>query len=72
MKTKIPLGTALAAIILLGLMAPLVKADTLVNTDFEQESFSKTVDYMEYVDKIRTPADRDAFMADVIGDPTCI
>ena len=49
MKTKIPLGTALAAIILLGLMAPLVKADTLVNTDFEQESFSKTVDYMEYV-----------------------
>jgi hypothetical protein len=49
MKTKTPLGTALAAIILLGLMAPLVKADTLVNTDFEQESFSKTVDYMEYV-----------------------
>jgi hypothetical protein len=49
MKTKTPLGTLLAAIILLGLMAPLVKADTLVNTDFEQESFSKTVDYMEYV-----------------------
>jgi hypothetical protein len=49
MKTKTTLGTILAAIILLGLMAPLVKADTLVNTDFEQESFSKTVDYMEYV-----------------------
>jgi len=49
MKTKTTLGTLLAAIILLGLMAPLVKADTLVNTDFEKESFSKTVDYMEYV-----------------------
>jgi hypothetical protein len=49
MKTKTTLGTLLAAIILLGLMAPLAKADTLVKTDFQQESFSKTVDYMEYV-----------------------
>jgi hypothetical protein len=49
MKTKTTLGTILAAIILLGLMAPLAKADTLVKADFEQESFAKTVDYMEYV-----------------------
>jgi hypothetical protein len=49
MKTKITLGTLLAAIIFLGLMAPLVRAETLVKTDFEQESFAKTVDYMEYV-----------------------
>jgi len=49
MKTKTTLGTILATIILLGLMAPLAKADTLDRTDFEQESFAKTVDYMEYV-----------------------
>jgi hypothetical protein len=49
MKTKTTLGTLLAAIILLGLTAPLAKADTLVRDDFEQESFAKTVDYMEYV-----------------------
>jgi len=49
METKITLGTLLASIILIGLMAPLAKADTLDRTDFEQESFAKTVDYMEYV-----------------------
>ncbi len=49
MKTKTTLGTLLTAIILLGLMAPLARAETLVKTDFEQESFAKTVDYMEYV-----------------------
>jgi hypothetical protein len=49
MKNKITLGTILATIILLGLMTPLVKAETLDRTDFEQESFAKTVDYMEYV-----------------------
>jgi len=49
MKTKTTLGTVLATIILLGLMTPLAKADTLNRTDFEQESFEKTVDYMEYV-----------------------
>jgi hypothetical protein len=49
MKAKIALGTLLISIILIGLMAPLARADTLVKTDFEQESFAKTVDYMEYV-----------------------
>jgi hypothetical protein len=49
MKTKTTLGTMLAAIVLLGLIAPLVKAETLDKTDFVKESFEKTVDYMEYV-----------------------
>jgi hypothetical protein len=49
MKAKIALGTILTSIIIIGLIAPLAKADTLVKTDFEQESFAKTVDYMEYV-----------------------
>jgi hypothetical protein len=49
MKTKKLLGTLLTTAILLGLMAPLARAETLVKTDFEQESFAKTVDYMEYV-----------------------
>jgi hypothetical protein len=62
MKTKNLLGTLLATIILLGLMTPLVRADTLVKTDFEQESFAKTVDYFDYVrayatlNGIQTPA----------------
>jgi hypothetical protein len=49
MKAKIALGTLLTSIIIISLMAPLAKADTLVKTDFEQESFAKTVDYMDYV-----------------------
>jgi hypothetical protein len=49
MKTKTALGTLLISIIMIGLMAPLAKADTLVRTDFEQESFAKTVDFCDYV-----------------------
>ena len=50
MKTKTTLGTILTTIILLGLMAPLASAaETLDKTDFQQESFAKTVDYMDYV-----------------------
>ena len=50
MKTKTTLATLLATIILLGLMAPLASAaETLDKTDFQQESFAKTVDYMDYV-----------------------
>ena len=49
MKTNTKFGTILATIVLLGLMTPLTKADTLDRKDFEQESFAKTVDYMEYV-----------------------
>jgi hypothetical protein len=49
MKAKITVGTLLISIMLIGLMAPLMKADTLVKTDFEQESFAKTVDFCDYV-----------------------
>ncbi|TRO51711.1 hypothetical protein E2P61_05295 [Candidatus Bathyarchaeota archaeon] len=49
MKIKNTLGTLLISIALFGLMAPLVKADTLIRTDFEQESFAKTVDFCDYV-----------------------
>ncbi|MCW4046123.1 MAG: hypothetical protein NWE99_00970 [Candidatus Bathyarchaeota archaeon] len=31
------------------MITPLARADTLVKTDFEQESFAKTVDYFDYV-----------------------
>jgi len=48
MKTKIALGTLLISTILIGLMAPLAKAETLDRTDFEQESFAKTVDFFDY------------------------
>jgi hypothetical protein len=49
MKAKITVGTLLISIMLIGLMAPLMKAATLDRTDFEQESFAKTVDFCDYV-----------------------
>jgi len=49
METRTILGTLLVAIIMLGLMMPLARAETLERTDFEQESFAKTVDYMDYI-----------------------
>ena len=49
MKTKRTVGILLVSIMLIGLMAPLTKADTLDRTDFEQESFAKTVDFCDYV-----------------------
>lgn len=49
MKTKNVLGSLLISTILIGLMMPLTQADTLDRTDFEQESFAKTVDFCDYV-----------------------
>ena len=49
MKTKNALGTLLISVIMIGLLAPLAKADTLDRTDFERESFAKTVDFCDYV-----------------------
>ncbi len=49
MKAKIALGTLLTSIIIISLMAPLAKAETLDRTDFKKENFAKTVDYMDYV-----------------------
>jgi len=48
MKNKNLLGILLASIALMSVMAPLASAETLVKTDFEQESFAKTVDYFDY------------------------
>lgn len=39
----------LISITLVSAIVPLVSAETLVKTDFEQESFAKTVDYYDYV-----------------------
>jgi len=53
----------LIGIALVGVMTPLARADSLVKTDFEEESFSKTVDYLDYVrayatlNGIQTPQD---------------
>jgi len=47
MKAKL-LSTLLIVLVSAGLTLPLVKADTLVKEDFLQESFSKTVDFMDY------------------------
>jgi hypothetical protein len=47
MKAKL-LATLLIAIVSAGFTLQLVSADTLVKDDFTQESFSKTVDFMDY------------------------
>jgi hypothetical protein len=71
MKTKRTIGTLLVSIMLIGLMAPLTKADTLDRTDFEQESFAKTVDFCDYVRAYATlhgipkPADFDKWHANM-------
>ena len=49
MKTKKTLGIMLISAIMISIVAPIVKADTLDKTDFEQESFAKTVDFCDYV-----------------------
>jgi hypothetical protein len=47
MKAKL-LSMLLIVLVSAGLTLPLVKADTLVKEDFLKESFSKTVDFMDY------------------------
>ena len=49
MKNRRLLGIMLVGIALLSITAPHASAETLVKTDFEQESFAKTVDYFDYV-----------------------
>jgi hypothetical protein len=48
MKNKQLFAVLLVATSLVGIMLPLVKADTLLKEDFLLESFSKTVDFMDY------------------------
>ncbi len=71
MKTIKFCVTFLACVALIGLVLPLTRADTLVKTDFEQESFDKTVDYLDYVRTyatlhgIETPQDFDKWHANM-------
>jgi hypothetical protein len=71
MKNKNLLGILLISIALISVMAPLASAETLVKTDFEQESFAKTVDYFDYarayvtLNGIPTPAGFDNWHANM-------
>jgi hypothetical protein len=47
MKTKL-LAITLFIMVSTGMMLPIARADTLFKEDFLQESFSKTVDFMDY------------------------
>jgi len=47
-KTKNLLGILLACITLTSITLPALTADTLLATDFKQESFQKTIDFFEY------------------------
>jgi hypothetical protein len=47
MKAKL-LSTLLIALVSAGFTLPIVNADTLLKEDFLQESFSKTIDFMDY------------------------
>ena len=49
MKSRKLLAILLISIALIGITAPLASAEPLVKTEFEQESFAKTVDYYDYV-----------------------
>ena len=49
MKTEKTIGITLIVVIMISIVAPLVRADTLDRADFEQESFAKTVDFCDYV-----------------------
>jgi hypothetical protein len=48
MKTKATLATLLITVTLTSIIAPTFAADTLTPADFQAESFSKTVDFMDY------------------------
>jgi hypothetical protein len=71
MKNQPLLGTLLITIALIGIITPLARADTLVKSDFEQESFAKTVDYFDYVrayatlNGVQTPNDFDKWHANM-------
>lgn len=63
--------TFLVCMSFIGLVFPLARADTLVKTDFEKESFAKTVDYFDYVrayatlNGIQTPQDFEKWHANM-------
>jgi len=65
------IGFSLVSIALIAALAPLASAETLVKSDFEQESFAKTVDYFDYVrayatlNGIQTPENFDKWHANM-------
>ena len=71
MRNKNLLGTLLISIALMSIIAPLASAETLLNTDFQQESFAKPVDYYDYarayatLHGIPTPAGFDKWHANM-------
>ena len=70
MKKSI-IGLLFVGIIIIAALTPLAFADTLVKTDFEAESFAKTVDYYDYVrayatlNGVQTPANFDNWHANM-------
>jgi hypothetical protein len=48
MKTKNSLSLILTSIFLIGILSPAFATDTLTASDFKQESWTKTVDFMQY------------------------
>jgi hypothetical protein len=71
MKLKNLTVSIITIITLLTIISPLANADTLVRTDFQQESFAKTVDYFDYVrawatlNGIPTPANIEDYHANM-------
>jgi hypothetical protein len=71
MRNKRIIGVLFVTVVLLSTLAPLASADTLVKSDFEGESFAKTVDYYDYVrayatlNGIQTPDNFDAWHANM-------
>ena len=71
MKNKNVFTILLIGIAFMGMMSPLARADSLVKTDFEKESFAKTVDYFDYVrayatlNGIQTPQDFEKWHANM-------
>src|SRR3990170_1317896 len=71
MKKRKLLATLLLSIALIGITAPLASAEALVKSDFEGESFAKTVDYYDYVrayatlNGVQTPANFDNWHANM-------
>jgi hypothetical protein len=71
MRNKRIIGVLFVTVVLLSTLAPLASADTLVKSDFEMESFAKTVDYYDYVrayatlNGIQTPDNFDAWHANM-------
>jgi hypothetical protein len=73
MKTKTILGIFFISIALVAIIAPIASADTstLNKTDFQQESFAKTIDYYDYVrayaaqNNLSTPTNFDQWQANM-------